>query len=320
MFLTVTLNAAIDKTHVIPGFGTARVNRPAQVIALAGGKGINVARVLTTLEQPVFATGIVAGHSGGFIEGCMTAEGIPHGFHRLPAGESRTCLAVVHPESGETTEINEQGAFVEPAEFGRFVARFEQLLPQADWVVLSGSMPPGLTGEAYLRLMAIARRAGKRISVDTSGAALVDVLAGEPDLLKPNQHEAESVVGRPITPDSLPEALQTLLARGARTVALTLGAAGAAIATREQAWFYSAPTVPLVNAIGSGDSFLAGLLTGLAQGQPLSEAGRLAVACGTANAAVAGAAACPSDLIRTLLPQVRVAPLAEARWACGTTA
>jgi 1-phosphofructokinase family hexose kinase len=319
MILTVTLNAAVDKTHVIPGFGTGRVNRPAEVLALAGGKGINVARVLRELGEPAFATGIVAGHSGAFIETCLDAEGIVHAFHRLPRGESRTCLAVVHPETGTTTEINETGARVEPEEFERFVARFEALLPQASWVALSGSMPPGLTGEAYLRLMAIARRAGKRVSLDTSGCALAEALASEPDVVKPNQDEAEALLGHPVTLERLPEAVQGLLARGARMVALSLGALGAAVATRDEAWYYQAPAVSVVNPIGSGDSFLAGLLVALSRGQSLAEAGRLAVACGTANAAVAGAAACKLALIHTLLPQIQATPLDEARSACGTT-
>ena len=103
MILTVTLNAAIDKTHLIPGFATDRVNRPAQVIALAGGKGINVSRVLKTLGTDTLATGLVAGHAGGFILSSLDAEGVSHDFHRLASGESRTCLAVVHPERGTTT-------------------------------------------------------------------------------------------------------------------------------------------------------------------------------------------------------------------------
>lgn len=320
MILTVTLNAAIDKTHLIPGFGVERVNRPAEVIALAGGKGINVARVLTTLGQPTLATGLVAGHAGAFIEDCVKREGIPHAFMRLPAGESRTCLAVVHPETGTTTEINESGAPVDAAAFQAFMAMYRDLLPDAEWVALSGSMPPGLDGEACLAMMKAAREAGKRVTLDTSGPPLARALAGRPDIVKPNQHEAEDVLGFAITPETLGAALSGLIDRGAGLVALTLGGSGAAIATPQEAYFFTAPAVRVVNPIGSGDSFLAGLLAGLTRGRALAEAGALGVACGSANAAVAGAAACPSDLIQSLLPHVSVAPLDEAHWAVGTFA
>lgn len=320
MILTVTLNAAIDKTHLIPGFGVERVNRPTEVIALAGGKGINVARVLRTLGQPTLATGLVAGHAGSFIEACVAREGIPHRFLRLPTGESRTCLAVVHPETGATTEINEPGAPVDAVSLTALLALYGQLLADADWVALSGSMPPGLDGEAYLTMMAAARKAGKRIALDTSGPPLAHALAGRPDILKPNQHEAQDVLGYAVTPDTLAAALADLLDRGAGMVALTLGGSGAAIANRDEAFFFTAPAVRVVNAIGSGDSFLAGLLSGLSKGRSLAEAGALGVACGSANAAVAGAAACSSDMIHSLLPHVQVSPLDEAHWAVGTFA
>jgi tagatose 6-phosphate kinase len=315
LILTVTLNAAIDKTHLIPGFAQDRVNRPQQVLALAGGKGINVSRVLRTLGNDTVATGGVSGQAGEFSLASLAAEGIAHDFVALDAGESRTCLAVVHPERGTTTEINEVGAAVAPGAFAEFVAKFESLLPASRWVALSGSMPPGLAGEAYLQLMRRAREAGKRVSLDTSGEALQAALAGGPDLLKPNEDEAAWVLGQSVTPETLVPALTALLARGAKAVALTLGARGAAVATRDEAWFYTAPAIDVVNPIGSGDSFLAGLLSALEAGRTLEEAGRLAVACGTANAAVAGAAACSSDLVRTLLPEVRQAPIREAGWA-----
>lgn len=313
MILTVTLNAAIDKTHLVPEFQAGRVNRPRRVIVVAGGKGLNVARVLTALGRPVLATGIVAGHTGTYIEDCLEAEAIPHEFHRLSQGESRTCLAIVQPGAA-LTELNEDGAHVDAREFELFVARYEKLLPAANWVALSGSLPPGLSGEAYVRLMTLARQAGKRISLDTSGPALGVALTGGPDVVKPNQQEAEAALGFAVTPESVPRALSDFLALGARTVALTLGGLGAVVANRDEAWFIAAPEVEVVNPVGSGDSFLAGLLTGLNAGAPLPEAARLAVACGSANAAVPGAAACAREHIDTLIARVRPVPLAEAPW------
>lgn len=317
MILTVTLNAAIDKTHVIPGFGIGCVNRPSQVLALAGGKGINVARVLHALGEPVLATGFVAGHTGAHVLGLMDAEGIPHDFHRLPAGESRTCLAVVHPEGPPHTEINERGPHVEQADFDAFVERYEALLPRASWVALSGSLPPGLDAAAYLRLIALARQAGKRVSLDTSGPELPGALVGAPDVAKPNQGEAELALGCPVTLDNVQAALTRLRAIGPRVVALTLGGAGAAVSGGDEAWWVAAPDVRIVNPIGSGDSFLAAMLAMINRGATLAEAARWGVAAGTANVAVPGAAACTREAIAALVPLTRVVPLGDAATLVG---
>lgn len=317
MILTVTLNAAIDKTHVIPGFGVGAVNRPSQVLALAGGKGINVARVLGALDEPALATGFVAGHTGAHVLALMDAEGIPHDFERLPHGESRTCLAVVHPEGPPHTEINEPGPCISPADFEAFVARYEALLPRASWVALSGSLPPGLDAAAYLRLIAIARRAGKPVSLDTSGPELPGALVGAPEVAKPNQGEAELALGAPVTLENAQASLARLRALGPRVVALTLGGAGAAIAAENEAWWVAAPDVEVINPIGSGDSFLAALLAMTHRGLPLAEAARWAVAAGSANAAVAGAAACTRADIEALLPRTCAVPLSEAPTPVG---
>ncbi|MDB5095810.1 MAG: hypothetical protein JWM80_231 [Cyanobacteria bacterium RYN_339] len=312
MIVTVTLNAALDKTHLLGDFRLGAVNLPQQVLALAGGKGINVARVLHALGEPVVATGVVAGHTGAYVESCLDREGIIHAFHRLADGESRTCLAIVHPEQGIQTEINEAGAFVSATEFERFRTRFAELLPRASWVALSGSMPPGLDGAACLELMNMARAAGKPLSLDTSGPALPLALTGRPDVFKPNQGEAEALLGWRVDETNLAASLERLLGMGARVVALSLGAAGAAIATRDEAWFLAAPRVDAINPIGSGDSFLASLIASLLHGLPLADAGAWAVAAGSANAAVPGAAACTRAQIEALLPAVRPCPLGDA--------
>ncbi|HEY9723881.1 MAG TPA: hexose kinase [Oscillatoriaceae cyanobacterium] len=312
MILTVTLNAAIDKTHLLPGFRTACVNRPQEIVAMAGGKGINVARVLRALGEPVSCTGVVAGHTGMRIEACLATEGIASTFHRLPHGESRVCLAVIDPSCGAPTEINEPGAAMDAADFAAFRTLYTLLLNDCRWVALSGSLPPGLGPDSYAALMRLARAAGKPVSLDTGGHVLSALLAEAPDVIKPNQAEAEQVLGVRLGLDNLSEAVAALLARGARTVALSLGAEGAVFADRDEAWVMAAPSVSAVNPIGSGDSFLAAFLAARLHGRSLLEAGRRAVAAGAANAAVLGAAACSAAEIEALLPQVRPRPLAEA--------
>lgn len=312
MILTVTLNAAIDKTLIVPGFVAGHVHRPAQTLALAGGKGINVSRVLHALGESVLATGMVAGLAGHCIRAMMDAEGLRHDFQTLATGESRTCYAILHPESPPHTEINERGHLVTAADFAAFKVRYKLLVAQASWVALSGSLPPGLPAEAYLELIALAKAAGKPVSLDTSGPELPLALTGAPDLAKPNQGEAELALGRPVSLADAPNAIRKLQALGPKVVALTLGGAGAVVGTSDEAWFVAAPDVTVVNPIGSGDSFLAAWLAMTRRGLGMVEAARWAVAAGSANAAVAGAAACTLAEIEALVPLTHAVPLAEA--------
>jgi tagatose 6-phosphate kinase len=315
MIATVTLNTALDKTYMTEGFALGAVNQPRQVLTGAGGKGLNVSRVLHTLGEPTVATGIVAGVTGAAIERCLDLENIPHAFHHLPNGESRTCLAIVQPEICRQTELHEAGPTVSADEFAQFLAHLKVIISKASWVVLSGSFPPGLGADAALAVIGMERKEGKQISLDTSGRALAPALGARPDIFKPNQAEAESLLGWTITPDNLAASLDRLRALGAQVIALSLGAVGAAIANGHEAWFFSAPRIDAINPIGSGDSFLAGLLSALSHDRPLIEAGRLAVAAGAANAEVAGAATCTRLQIERLEPAVQACSLSEAQWS-----
>jgi 1-phosphofructokinase family hexose kinase len=312
MFLTVTLNAAVDKTWRLEALQPGLLHRPTSRVTLAGGKGINVSRVLRALGAETLATGLVAGPTGEAILRLLAAEELPHQFHRLAAGDSRTCVALVHADGTPPTEINEYGPTVDGADFEGFLAVFEQHLPAASWVVLSGSLPPGLPADAYVRLLALARRAGKRVSLDSSGPELPALLPFAPDVIKPNEQEAAALLGAPVVLDQLPAALAHLQAAGPRVVALSMGRAGAAVATDSEAWWIRAPEVPVVNPVGSGDAFLAAFLAQWERGAGLAEAARWGVAAGSANAAVEGAAACSAAAIEALVPRVAPVPLAEA--------
>jgi tagatose 6-phosphate kinase len=312
MFLTVTLNAAVDKTWCLPALVPGHLHRPTAHVTLAGGKGINVARVLRTLGEETLATGLLAGPTGAAIASLLNAEGLPHAFHSLRAGDSRTCVALIQPGGMPPTEINEQGPLVEAADFDGFLTLFDRVLPAAAWVVLSGSLPPGLPAAAYRRLIARARAAGKRVSLDSSGPELPALLSSEPDVLKPNEQEAAALLGAPVTLEGLPAALARLRAAGPRVVALSMGRAGAAVAAEGEAWWVAAPEVPVVNPVGSGDAFLAAFLAQWERGAGLAQAARWGVAAGSANAAVEGAAACSAVAIEALVPRVVPVPLAEA--------
>src|SRR5215207_6541115 len=153
MILTVTLNAAIDRTVAVPSFRQGNRHRAVETSTVAGGKGVNVARALKLLGRPVIATGLAGGPTGTRILEQLTEESILNDFTRI-GDESRTNLAVIDPTTGEQTEINERGPSVNPEEVDRFAEKLLYLAQGASFCVLAGSVPPGLDPEVYARLVA----------------------------------------------------------------------------------------------------------------------------------------------------------------------
>lgn len=299
--LTVTLNAAVDKTYRFDRFSPGAINLVGSLSRVAGGKGNNVARVLARLGVSVTATGFAGGHAGAFIEGELRRLGIAAEFEPIP-GESRTCLVLVDEQGRSLTEIREPGPSIAPAEADRFLERFTRLAAEARAVVLSGSLPPGLPTDFYARLVAAARAAGAFTVLDTSGAALRAGLSAGPDLVKPNREELAAWAGRPLTEaQALLAAAEAMRQAGGGTgaVAVSVGAEGLLYIGPDGAWTVTPPAVAAINPVGSGDSAVAGIVAGLLEGRPLPEALRLGVACGTANAMTDSVASVdPAQVIR----------------------
>jgi tagatose 6-phosphate kinase len=307
MFLCVALNAAIDKTVVIENFRPDAVHRPSYELVLGGGKSCNVARAARTLGQPAIVTGWVGGHCGRFIEDLLREEGLQTAFVHT-AIESRTCLSIQDPASGTTTEIYENGRPVTPADLQTFREVFTGLLPQVEYVTLSGSLPPGAPDDFYAELSCLARQAGARAVIDVGGAGLRQGIdKGCPFMIKCNRSELASAAGEPLDGmDDLNRAVMDLSVRRETLVAITLGGAGAVAADGACLWVAQAPRIRAVSAVGSGDAFLAGLLTGLRTGLPFEECLRLGVAAGSANALMLGAGRLRREDVETLRGQVQI--------------
>jgi 1-phosphofructokinase family hexose kinase len=308
LILTVTLNAAIDKTYRVEGFKLDRVHRPAETRIAAGGKGINVARVFQTLGGRAKATGFLGGHNGRFIAESLKQEGIEADFVRTRE-ESRVCIAVVDPLTAAQTEVNENGPEVSGRELAALQQKFEFLVRERPWsfVSLSGSTPPGVPDSIYADFIGIAQRAGVRAVLDASGEPLRHGLEARPWMVKPNIHELSYLITR--TPQSdaeIAEAAQEICREGAEIVAVTRGAAGAMFATANEAWSAIPPRMDFVSAVGSGDSFMAGFLWSLDQSTEMAEAFRIAVAAGAANAATYGAGFVDREYVMSLAKQVRL--------------
>ncbi|MCF2621710.1 hexose kinase [Collinsella tanakaei] len=286
MILTVTMNPSIDTRYTIDHLVVDDVNRvvPAKT---AGGKGLNVSRVLVQLGDEVVATGLLGGHSGAYLGDLMDADGIPHRFTPI-AGESRTCIALLH--DGNQTELLESGPVVSAEELEAFVANFSDLVGQASCVTLSGSLPKGVPADTYARLIAIAAAAGVPVLLDTSGAALDAALEAEvkPTLVKPNLTEINDLLGTSFTSDDLLDLQRTLAAdprfAGIDWVVVSMGAAGSVAFHGGRVLRARAPRIEAVNATGSGDSTIAGFAHAIAAGADDEEVLRCGNACGTLNA------------------------------------
>lgn len=302
MVLTVTLNAAIDRTYRIDGFALDVVHRPSDCRVVAGGKGINVARTIQRLGGLAAATGILAGHNGRFIASSLKSEGIPGRFVWV-RGESRTCIAAVDPSRRTQTEINETG----PAVSGGAMRRLHRLVRQyigdisPSWVTLSGSVPPGVPVDVYARLAEASHSMCAKVALDASGEALRRGVVSRPWLLKPNLAELEHVSGtRASSPRHAADIAAGLLGGGTEVVLVTMGAGGCVCVTERERFHVPAPEVPFISAVGSGDALLGALLWALEDGADLREAVVLGVGAGAANACEYGAGFVAEEAVRRM--------------------
>jgi 1-phosphofructokinase family hexose kinase len=312
MIVTVTLNAAIDRTLTVPNFQLGQRHRASAGLTLAGGKGINVARALKHLGIPVVATGLAGGRTGTRIVEELTGEAILNDFVRI-GDESRTSTAVVDPTGGTYTEINEWGPLVEAEELDMLLEKLHYLSRGADFVVLSGSLPRGVDGGFYAELIRELNRRQVLTVLDSEGEPLRLGLEAEPFLVSPNQREAEALVGQEFyEQQDFALALEHIAELGARNVLIS-NESGCFARLREgrktRRYRALAPQVEPVSAVGSGDVLVAGFIAAHVEGRPPEDALRDAVAAGTASTLELGAGRFdPRDAAR-LHPDVEVADL-----------
>src|SRR6476619_6376229 len=221
MILTVTLNAAIDRTVAVPNFRLGYRHRAVESRTVAGGKGINVARALRLLGRPVIAAGFAGGPTGNRMLEQLRREAILTDFTWV-AGETRINMAVVDPTSGEQTEINERGPAVSPEEVERFVERLRYLAEGAKLCVLAGTLPPGAGAELYARLVEELRECGVRSILDSEGEPMLAGLRAGASVVAPNEREAEELVGQEFSDgDDFVQGLSELVRLGAGEAVIT---------------------------------------------------------------------------------------------------
>ncbi|MET7368580.1 1-phosphofructokinase family hexose kinase [Streptomyces sp. NPDC005566] len=283
VILTVTLNAALDVTYDVDALvphGSHRVSRSFQ---RAGGKGINVARVLSALGLPTAVTGLAGGPTGRALRSDLIAAGLRDELVAM-RGESRRTVTVVSREDGDATVFNEPGPHVDMPDWTDFTGRFAQLVRDAQVVVLSGSLPPGLPSDAYAQLIRRSAEAGAATILDTSGPALLAALGARPTVVKPNAAEIAEATGcydatGRDDPTVAAEALRDL---GARSVVVSSGPEGLHAVTPGGTWRAAPPRRLTGNPTGAGDACVAAIAAGLLAKNPWPSILREAVALSAA--------------------------------------
>ncbi|CAL9492557.1 1-phosphofructokinase family hexose kinase [Streptomyces sp. enrichment culture] len=302
MILTVTLNTALDITYRVGSLRPHASHRVSEVTERPGGKGVNVARVLAALGHEVTVTGFTGGATGRVVQEKL-AE-VPRVADALVpvSGATRRTIAMVDERTGDTTQLNEPGPVITPAEWSAFQEAYADLLHGVLAVALCGSLPPGVPVGAYAGLVRTARAAGVPVLLDTSGEPLRRGVAARPDVIKPNADELAELTGsyEPL------RATQDARRRGAGAVVASLGPEGLLAATREGRWRATPPAPVRGNPTGAGDSAVAGLLSGLADHLPWPDRLTRATALATATVSAPAAGEFDRGLYEELLEKVAV--------------
>jgi 1-phosphofructokinase family hexose kinase len=312
MIITVTLNAAIDKTLAVPNFRLGRRHRSTEQRTMAGGKGVNIARALKLLGQPVIATGLAGGPTGTRISEQLTDEAILSDFVRIRE-ESRTSTAVIDPTTGEQTEINERGPDASPTELALFRDKLLYLAKGADVCVFAGSLPRGVDNGIYAELVGELAALGVTTVVDAEGEPMERAVRACADLVSPNSDEAEGLVGHVFRDDQdRVRALYELCELGAREAIITHEEGAYALVGRgPERRLYVVKAEPLepVSAIGAGDVFLAGYIAARYGGRPHAESLRFGVACGAESTQHFGAGVLEPREVARIAAEVEVTEL-----------
>jgi 1-phosphofructokinase family hexose kinase len=309
VILTVTLNAAIDRTVAVPNFRLGRRHRAVESRTVAGGKGINVARALSLLGRPVIATGFVGGPTGSRVLEQLHEESVLTDFTRI-AAETRINLAVIDPTSGEQTEINERGPAVSPEEVKRLFDRIGYLAGGAQICVLAGSLPPGAGDDLYARLIDDLSRRGVPVVLDAEGEAMLAGVRAGASMVTPNEAEAEELVGQEFADrGDLAQGLLELVRLGAGEAAITRPeGCVAAVGEGNSRRLLEVHTEPLepVSTVGSGDAFLAGYVAARYEGRSPEDCLAYGVACGAESTQHFGAGTVDRNQVERLLGEVSV--------------
>ncbi len=274
--VTITLNAAIDRTVSISNFTAGAVNRVESVRSNPGGKGVNVASALADYGYEVAVTGFLGRANAGAFEELFSQKKIADHFVRI-AGQTRIGIKITDPIKSETTDINFPGPRPSESEVSMLLSQIAAL--DADWFVVAGSLPPGVDLGIYRDIIGRLRQRGAKVLLDTSGDPFPLALEARPTAIKPNIHEFEAYIGRSLPNEKeVIAGARELIGRGIELVVVSMGKEGACFVTAGEAVLARPPDIEVKSTVGAGDAMVAGVISGQLQQLSLGDCARLATA------------------------------------------
>ena len=310
MIYTITLNPALDRTIWIQKVRDDVSNRILEEKSFAGGKSVDVSKVLKNLGVDNIALGFVGGFAGRELEGRLLNEGIETDFVRV-SGETRTNIIIHETGTGKQLAFNARGPEIKPDELMQFIEQLERM-PCGEVVAIGGSIPLGVSPEIYRKIINLVKRCQAKVVLDVDGEALRQGIKALPNVIKPNIHELSELAGRELKDlDDVVSAARSINQQGVEIVLVSMGAKGILLVSDGQQYLAVPPNVNVESTIGAGDSSVAGFIFGLVQGKDLKQCLIYAVAAGTATTLRQGTALCQKDDFERIVPQVLLTDLLE---------
>ncbi len=310
MIYTITLNPALDRTIWIERIRDDVSNRILEEHSFAGGKSIDVSKVLKNFDVDNIALGFVGGFAGRELEGRLLNEGIQTDFVRV-SGETRTNIIIHEGETGRQLSFNARGPEIRPNEMMQLVEQIETL-PYPTIVAIGGSLPPGVSPEVYRKIISLMKRCDTKVFLDVDREALRTGIKAQPTVIKPNIHELSELVGHELEGlDEIAAAARKINRQGVEIVLVSMGAEGILLVTDGQEYLATPPEVKVESTIGAGDSSVAGFIFGMVKNKDLKESLIYAAAAGTATTLTQGTALCQRSDFLKLVNQVKLEVLKE---------
>lgn len=309
--VTITFNPTVDKSTSVPALAPEKKLRCSEPVFHPGGGGINIARAIKKLGGEALAIYPAGGHTGKFLEELLTEEGIKQKVIEVGA-HTRENLVVVEEATNDQYRFGMPGSAITAEEMQRCIAAIKEI-EGMEYLVASGSLPPGVPVDIFAQLAALAHEKGARFIADTSGDALKAAVNEGVFLVKPNIAELSSLVNREeIHLERVDDVAREIIAKGScEMVAVSLGPSGAVLVTAEEVIMVTPPLVRKLSTVGAGDSMVAGLVLALSEGKSRTEVLCMGVAAGTAATMNAGTELCRLEDVQKLLPKLRVEVTAD---------
>jgi 6-phosphofructokinase 2 len=306
MIATVTFNPSLDKTVMVDGLVIDEANRWTNFSRYPGGKGINVSRVIHELGGDTIAYGFIGGFDGEVLKQLLQQQGVPFDFTPIN-GEIRSNFIITDLKTHRQTRIDAPGPLISKEELADLKSKIRDIKPKPEFLVLSGSVPPGIPVDIYRGFIEVAKKQGVKTLLDSDDEWLKEGIKAKPNVIKPNVHEAEELLEVKLKSEAaIVQAVKTLLAQGIEIVAISRGGGAFIISDGSEILKLMPPQVKVRSTVGAGDSAVAGLIMKLSQGAGLEEAACLAVAAGAATALTTGVELCHREDVERLLPLVKV--------------